>query len=179
MHRSPLLRYLTDYQQQWPEETILVQRFINFVEAHENCFERSLLQGHVTASAWVVNQAGTHVLLTHHRKLNKWLQLGGHADGNPDVVASALREVQEESGLDKFEIDDARLFDIDIHEIPARKAEPAHFHYDARFVVTATGSEVYTVSEESHDLGWIKINNLWELTEEESMLRMARKWLAA
>jgi hypothetical protein len=85
MYRVPLLQALAQYQTHYPDETPLIERFMSFVRNHADCFERSLHIGHVTGSAWVVNAPGTHVLLTHHRKLNMWIQLGGHADGDADV----------------------------------------------------------------------------------------------
>jgi 8-oxo-dGTP pyrophosphatase MutT (NUDIX family) len=178
MHRNDLLRKLADYEGAWPDESETIQQFSAFVTDHPDCFERHLSIGHVTGSAWVVNQAGTHVLLTHHKKLNKWLQLGGHVDGNADILDAALREAREESGLNKLEPVGSEIFDIDIHLIPERKQEAAHYHHDIRFVFQATGSETYIVSDESHDLAWVEIRNLRKFTDEESMLRMARKWLA-
>src|SRR5215510_11521790 len=91
-----------------------------FVAANPNCFERSLQIGHVTGSAWIVDLDRTHALLTHHRKLNKWLQLGGHADGDPDILRVALREAREESNLDAIRPVSENIFDVDIHVIPAR-----------------------------------------------------------
>ena len=85
-------------------------------------------------------------------------------------------EVAEESGLEAFEPISEAIFDIDIHAIPARGDEAEHDHYDVRFAVRATGSDDYIVSEESHDLSWVEIANIGEYTQEESMLRMARKW---
>ena len=178
MHRNDLLEKLTTYHATWPDEQTTAQRLTDFVKQHSDCFERSLAIGHVTGSAWVVNQAETHVLLTHHKKLDKWLQLGGHADGDSDILRAALREVQEESGLTAFETVSPKIFDIDIHLIPARKSDPAHHHHDIRFAVRAVGSDEYIVSDESHDLAWVEIQNLEPFTAEPSMLRMAGKWLA-
>lgn len=179
MHRTPLLEALADYQTHYPDETPVVERFATFVRAHADCFERSLLLGHVTGSAWVVNAPGTHVLLTHHRKLNMWIQLGGHADGDADVRRVAYREAQEESGLARLEPVANTIFDVDIHAIPARGDEPAHFHYDVRYAFRALGSDRFKVSEESHDLAWLPVDNLQAYTDEVSMHRMARKWLRA
>jgi 8-oxo-dGTP pyrophosphatase MutT (NUDIX family) len=176
MHRTDLLEKLQRYRSKYPDETAETDRYIRFVFAHTDCFERSLLEGHVTGSGWLVNQAGTHVILTHHRKLNRWLQPGGHADGDTDVMLVARKELEEETGLLEFDALDAEVFDLDIHPIPERKGVPEHFHYDARFVFRVTGSEEYVVSEESHDLQWVSIENLGEYTNEESVLRMARKW---
>ncbi len=178
MHRNDLLLKLADYASAWPEEQGTTRRFITFVEAHPDCFERHLSIGHVTGSAWVVNQAGTHVLLTHHKKLNMWLQLGGHADGNSNILEAALREVQEESGLKAFDPVSNPIFDVDIHRIPEHKSTPEHDHHDIRFAVRAVGSDDYIVSDESHDLAWVEIDQLAEFTTEESMLRMAAKWCA-
>ena len=176
MNRQPLLQLLTDYHIDNAQEAEVINRFEAFVSSYPDCFERSLQVGHVTGSAWVVNEAGTHVLLTHHKKLNKWFQLGGHADGEPNILKAAMTEVAEESGLEAFEPISDAIFDIDIHAIPARGDEPEHSHYDVRFAVRATGSDEYIVSEESHDLSWVEIANIEEYTQEESMLRMARKW---
>lgn len=179
MHRDKFLQQLEDYRRRWPDEEKECDRYIAFVSANEDCFQRSLAEGHVTASAWVVNRAGTHVLLTHHRKLNRWLQLGGHVDGESDVLAGALREVEEESGLAEVAVLGEGIFDLDIHPIPSRGDEPEHFHYDVRFLLQATGSEEFVVSEESHDLAWIKIEEVASVADEESMLRMARKCAAS
>lgn len=176
MHRNHLLLQLEQYVDRYSEESEMLKRYLSFVRAHENCFERSLKIGHVTGSAWVVNKAGTHTLLTHHKKLNKWLQLGGHADGDADVLRVATREVAEESGIVEVVPVGRGIFDVDIHLIPARKDEPDHYHYDVRYALQVTGDEAYVVSEESHDLAWIEIDRLVEKTQEESMLRMARKW---
>ena len=139
MHRSKLIALLTDYGHRHPEEQETVDRFLAFVQANERCFERDLWMGHVTGSAWLVNSAGSHVLLTHHRKLGRWLQLGGHSDGNPDPLAVAMLEAEEESGLRVTPLSE-QIFDIDIHEIPPRKADPAHFHFDVRFALRAAGA---------------------------------------
>jgi 8-oxo-dGTP pyrophosphatase MutT (NUDIX family) len=178
MHRNNLLKQLHAYYGKWPDEAAMASRLIAFIKSHSNCFERSLSVGHITGSAWVVNRAGTHVLLTHHKKLNMWLQLGGHADGNSDILDAAKREAVEESGLNDLETVSPEIFDIDIHLIPARKPEPAHYHHDIRFAFRAMGSEDYIVSDESHDLEWVEIRRLAEVTTEKSMLRMAKKWQA-
>ena len=116
------------------------------------------------------------MLLTHHRKLNRWLQLGGHSDGDGNPLRVACREALEESGLVVEPIRDV-LFDIDIHLIPARQDDPAHHHFDARFALRAVGSDAFRVSDESYALRWVKIDEIDTLTTEPSMLRMAGKWL--
>jgi 8-oxo-dGTP pyrophosphatase MutT (NUDIX family) len=177
MHRQRLLSLIDDYARRWPDEAAVVERFRTFVDAHPRCFERDCWTGHVTGSAWVTNHAGDAVLLTHHKKLDRWLQLGGHSDGDPDPLAVARREAEEEGGLAVVAVWQ-QIFDLDVHEIPARKGDPAHYHYDVRFAFRPIGSEAFAVSEESHDLAWVPIAGLDALTDETSMLRMAGKWLA-
>ncbi len=175
MKRNQLLGLLMDYRGRWCGEEAMVTRMIQFVTDHPDCFERSLTAGHVTGSAWVVDDTGTRVLLTHHRKLNRWLQPGGHADGDPDALRVALREVREETGLDAIPAIEG-LFDVDIHLIPARKHEPAHYHYDARFALRVDHADPLVISDESHDLRWVPLSELGEYTDDESMHRMAAKW---
>ncbi|NER51236.1 MAG: NUDIX hydrolase [Symploca sp. SIO1A3] len=176
MKRKPLIGLLEAYASRWIEEKQTCDRFLEFVRRNPDCFERWLAEGHVTGSAWLVNKAGTHVLLTHHRKLGAWFQLGGHADGESDVAKVALQEAHEESGLGDLHLLDDAIFDIDIHLIPARKTDPDHYHFDVRFIVRAMGSEAFEVGEESLDLAWVEIESISDFTTETSMLRMARKW---
>ena len=174
--RHRLLDLLKRYHPWDGADAAQARRLREFVEANENCFDRSNLTGHVTGSTWLVDASGKRVLLTHHKKLGKWLQLGGHADGNPDVLAVAMKEAREESGIEKIAPVSQQIFDLDIHPIPAHGTEPAHFHYDIRFALQAAGAGDFIVSEESRSLAWIEIEKIETLTEEESLLRMARKW---
>ena len=159
-------------------EATMLAATLAFVEAEPRCAERSLAVGHLTGSAWIVDASRTRTLLTHHRKLNKWLQLGGHADGDLDLAAVAMREALEESGLSNLRLVSTALFDVDRHLIPARKDEPGHWHYDLRFTIEADPGEAFVVSDESHDLAWVELERMAEFNREESMLRMARKTLA-
>ena len=174
-HRQPLLDLLEDYGNRHPDEVETVERYSHFLLANPDCFKRSLLIGHVTGSAMVLDKSATRVLLTHHRKLHRWLQPGGHADGDHDVAQVAMKEAEEESGLAKLEFVTDQLLDVDIHEIPARGQEPAHFHYDCRFLLRSAGSDEFVVSAESHDLAWVEMSRITEYTDEESILRMISK----
>ncbi len=178
MHRNPLLSLIAQYQERYREETERIEQFIAFVKENDNCFDRDLKIGHVTGSAWVVNQDKTKVLLTHHKKLNKWLQLGGHADGNPDILSVALRETFEESGLEHVSPLTKEIFDLDIHPIPKIEKEEAHHHFDVRFALQTTGSEQFEVSDESHALAWLQIPHLGKINPDKSIQRMQRKWLS-
>jgi 8-oxo-dGTP pyrophosphatase MutT (NUDIX family) len=151
------------------------RRLIAFVTAHRAAFDRALAIGHVTASAWIVDPSRTRALLTHHRKLGKWLQLGGHVDGDPDVRRAALREAREESGLTSLRFATDAIYDLDVHPIPARPGEPAHEHYDVRFAFEADPAETLVVSAESNELAWVPLDALAAHGADESVLRLARK----
>lgn len=175
---ASLLAALMDYRERWPGEADAVDLFIALLADGDDPFVRERLAGHFTASAWLVSRDARRVLLTHHRKLHLWLQLGGHADGDRDLVRAALKEAEEESGLADLAIE-PRLFDLDRHWIPGHKAVPAHWHYDVRYVVRAEGGEAFVVSDESHDLAWRDIATLVDDgSADASLRRMAAKWLA-
>lgn len=176
MPRGELIEQLQHYASHHVGEATTVERVIELL-ALPRCFERDCWNpGHITGSAWVVNHSRGKVLLTHHRKLNRWLQLGGHADGDEDPLRVAIREGEEESGLALLPLSES-IFDVDIHEIPARRADPAHLHFDIRFALIVRDSDAFVVGDESHALEWVAIDRLHDVTDEPSMLRMAHKWL--
>jgi 8-oxo-dGTP pyrophosphatase MutT (NUDIX family) len=175
MHRDPLLTKLRSYHPTDGHETEMNKMIIEFVRANKNCFDRDLLEGHITASALIVNRQRTHILMTHHHKLDKWLQLGGHSDGDPNPLNVALREAAEESGIAGIVPVSEDIFDVDVHPIPARKNVPEHFHYDIRFLFEADDSLDLTISPESKDLAWIPLTGIEKYTTEESIIRMVRK----
>jgi 8-oxo-dGTP pyrophosphatase MutT (NUDIX family) len=187
MSRWPLLEMLAHYRDAYPDEAAVVERICALVDSRPDCFERTCRPGHITAAAWILSADRRRALLTHHRKLDRWLQLGGHADGQWHVEEVALREAREESGLARFDfvpIHGVLLpFDLDVHEIPARYdadgalVEDAHEHHDIRFLLIASSGDEIRISDESHDLKWCTPDEVRELTDEESVLRMLRKAL--
>lgn len=141
------------------------KNILTFVSDEARPWSRATLHGHLTASAWVLDRTRTHVAMIHHRKLNRWLQPGGHIeDADSSWRAAAQREVTEETGLARFvaQEGDAELFDADVHPIPVRGDVPAHFHYDLRFLFVAdvdatVDSKLMLNAEEAHDCRWFVI----------------------
>ena len=174
--RKELVNAIQSYLTTFPEEDKFRDQFATLLE-DSRCFFRDNLPGHITGSAFIVDESRTYTLLTHHAKLNKWLQPGGHADGDENISGVALRDAKEETGLNNFSALHNSIFDIDIHLIPARNNFPEHFHYDIRILLQASRDENYIVSEESHDLAWISLHDVESITENDSLIRMVRKVL--
>lgn len=175
MRTISLAEELKHYDSQYEAEELFRRKFLTLLQ-HERAFQRDHLPGHITGSTWIVDEELEHVLLTHHAKLLKWLQPGGHADGDADVRRVAMREAEEETGITTFTILQKSIFDIDIHPIPARKDFPAHDHYDIRFLVQASRKEPLIITEESNDLQWIPMHDIEKATAGNmSILRMLEK----
>lgn len=175
MNRQFTITALRKYDTDWLEEKGFIAEFLDLLR-HPNAYQRSHLPGHMTGSAWIVNFSMNQVLLTHHAKLNKWLQPGGHADGDEDILRVALREAEEETGLRELKALDDGIFDIDIHPIPARKEFPQHLHYDIRFLLQGDAQLPLVPTNESLALSWIPVDTLGQQTRENSsILRMAAK----
>ncbi len=175
MHRKILLDLLEKHSPIDENELKMKNETIEFVKTNEDCFKRELLIGHVTGSAWIINDARTHVLMTHHRKLNRWFQPGGHCDGEPDLLNVALKEANEETGLKNLKVVDGEVYDVDVHLIPERKGIPAHYHYDIRFLIEGDMNEQLIITEESNDLSWVSLEKIAEHNDSESIMRMVRK----
>ena len=178
MHRNNLKTLLQNYHPTDLQEQIFKQRMLNFLNQYSNCFERSLEIGHFTASAWLLNHDQTHALLMHHAKLNLWVQLGGHADGETDLLAVAIKEAQEESGIRNIVFVSDQIFDIDIHQIPANSRDQAHDHFDVRFLLKVVGDEQVIQNRESKELRWIGKNRSELPTDSRSVVRMFDKWIS-
>jgi len=199
-HRQNLLSALQSYQSTWCKDLApyltrvggfdqdTSELFLNFVRQEPKCFERSNLHGHMTGSALVMNRDLTKVLLTHHKKLGMWLQLGGHADGIAVTHQVAMAEALEESGIKSLEflpyeqatfgsqsLTSPLPFDLDRHLIPANSRDPEHYHYDVRYLLINYSDEAPVVSEESHDVRWFTLKEARHITNEASMHRQFSK----
>ena len=173
MERLQLIQALKFYITPYAEESTYIKSFLELLES-KDAYLRTNLPGHMTGSVWIVNSTKQKTLLVHHVNLKKWVQPGGHADGDENILRVALREAEEETGIKKFKITPS-IFDIDIHTIPARNNFQEHLHYDIRFLIEADEHDPIIVSEESHDVKWFAIGDLENYTTERSVLRMKEK----
>jgi 8-oxo-dGTP pyrophosphatase MutT (NUDIX family) len=177
MHRNRLITLLEQYNPADHKEQAFKKQILEFVAQNPDCFERSLVIGHITASAWLLNKEHTCALLMHHAKLDKWFQLGGHCDGNSDPLAVAIKEAQEESGIEGIAPLSSAIFDIDIHLIPANSKEKEHYHYDIRFLLHVISDEDVVQNSESKELRWIDKDYTKLPTSSDSVIRMFDKWV--
>lgn len=175
MHRRPILQLLNTYEPYDNNEASLKKKMIDFITHHPDCFGRTCREGHITASAWIVNITGDQFLMTLHKKLKLWLPLGGHADGDCDIHRTAFKEAQEESSLKSLDFVTQNIFSIDVHDFITRK-DPLHQHYDFNFLLQIQDpNDTIKISDESIDLRWFS-----ELPESvrtiENLNRLYSKW---
>ena len=176
MNRQSLIEELKAYKAYNEEEKTYQLRMLNLLAQEVDCFHRRLLHGHITGSAWIINPVNEQVLLLHHRKLDKWLQPGGHADGEENILQVAEREAREETGLSSIRVLQTGMFDLDIHTIPARGDEPEHYHYDIRYLFTASPEEPLQQNRESKALAWLPLQEVLNRTgNSNSISRMVDK----
>lgn len=163
--RAELLALLAAHEPADAAERAHRARIEDFVRRHADPFDRMIAEGHLTGSAFVVDPDG-RVLLTHHRKLGIWVQLGGHAEGERRACDVALREAREESGLPDLEFaagflrgGEPALLDVDVHRIPARGGEPEHDHLDLRFALTTRVPHLIVPDpRETRALAWLSLD---------------------
>ncbi len=174
-HRQTLLEVLAAHPCADEAEAADVRFITDFVGANADCFGKANPVAHITGSAIVVDPAG-RLLLTHHAKLKRWLQVGGHSDPDEyDPARTALREAQEESGLADLELVQAAPIDVDAHLIPARKSEAAHHHLDFRYLLRTQTPESIVCTEESAELAWFHTDALADLGFDAALWRALRK----
>ena len=180
-----LLHRLRRHRPEGADETAHLAAILAFVTAHTDPFDRRIPDGHLTGSAFVLSADGRRVLLLHHRKLDRWLQPGGHANaGEANGEDVALREAREETGIEALQLhpDAPRPLDVDVHAIPARGSEPAHLHLDLRYVVIApAGAGLLRSTKETNALRWFGWDELAALGLDGGLRRglgKARKFFA-
>jgi 8-oxo-dGTP pyrophosphatase MutT (NUDIX family) len=159
-----------------PEVEACRERILHFLDDHTDALHRSCVDGHLTGSALVVEEGTGRILVLFHRKLQRWLQPGGHADGDGNLAAVALREAIEETGIAPLRIDPVPI-DLDIHRVEP-PGEPTHDHLDVRYLVVAPQGATPDGNHESEGLRWVSLHELGGLGVDDGTLRMARAGLA-
>lgn len=166
--KEQIVQQVKQYTKRFPEEQERSAALIEFVNAFDGgeLISRKNFTGHITASAFIVDNRASALLLLEHRSLARWLQPGGHVDNTDSSLADAARrEAAEETGLSKefLELVSAEIFDVDSHPIPenVRKQEPAHVHHDVRFLFRCIASKEINISlEESTASRWVPFPEL-------------------
>ena len=154
-------------------------QILAFIDAHPDALHRSCLQGHLTGSAVVVDPATRQVLLLFHAKVQRWLQPGGHADGDGHLARVALREAEEETGIDGLRVLTPAV-DLDVHVFHhAAGVEPDHLHLDVRYLVIAPPDAVVRGNDESEALRWVSPDELAALDVDAGTVRMVRAAFAS
>jgi 8-oxo-dGTP pyrophosphatase MutT (NUDIX family) len=172
-----IIKQLENYQPKSSEEINFKNHILDFARNYENIFSRDQLYGHFTASAFVVNSDMSKFLLIHHKKIGIWMQVGGHCDGDENVLNVAIKEASEESGIPNLVAVSDDIFDIDTHKIPKFKDIPEHYHFDVRFLLRASSDELILNEEEVNHVKWVGFDDdLSEYNLGESILRMIEKF---
>jgi 8-oxo-dGTP pyrophosphatase MutT (NUDIX family) len=170
------MNIISQYTPEYEEEKTYKKLMLRlYKEKSILAFYRENIEAHFTASAWILNPKTHEVLLLHHKKLDKWLQPGGHTDGETNFEKVARKEANEETALENLQIVSDQVFDIDIHLIPENKGIPQHDHFDVRFAYFCMEKEKTKINSESKGFQWIKIKDVETLTNEPSILRMVEK----
>lgn len=176
MKREKLINLLMNYKPDNNLEKEQKTEIIDFINKDDNFYKRDNMPGHLTGSAWIISQDRKKALLTHHIKLGKWIQLGGHVDGDEDIFETSLREAKEETGLSSIRVLSEDIFDIAVFWVPKSGSQEAHYHYDIRFLFEADDKEELKIDKnESADLRWVPIEDVYKYETEEALIRMAEK----
>ncbi len=154
------------------------ERLLWLAEETAEPFSREQFEpGHFTSSGFVVSPDGASMLLVHHRRFGRWLQPGGHIDpADGSAEEAARREAVEETGVRLIEAP-GMLIDLDVHSIPPGRGEPAHKHFDVRFLFTASDTMLEADRAEVRDARWFPFEVAGEVGDM-SVRRVARRLLA-
>ncbi len=176
MKKEELIKLLEEYAPSDFQEKDSKEKILQFIYENDNFTGRDNAKGHITGAAWIVSRDRKKVLLTHHLKLNMWLQIGGHVEGDEHILETALREASEESGLTALKCLSEKIFDIDVHLFPKRGEVEAHYHYDIRFLFEADENEkLVRQTSESKAMKWIPLDEVSRYAKEGTIMRMASK----
>lgn len=172
-----LLAQLRTYAPAGDGEAQNVGAIVKLLTNSEDAFSRAhFTPGHVTASCYIVDPATSRLLLHHHRRLGRWLQMGGYVERDELPHEAALREGSEESGLADLVLMTDAILDVDVHRIPAGRCEPDHDHFDVRYLARTSVPEAITIDRgESNELAWMPLDRATELMNAPESTRVVRK----
>jgi len=174
--RSQLQQLLLAHRPRDPDEHGQRDRMLALLQASSNAFTRShFTPGHFTASSFVLSPVGDALLLIRHPKLGRWLQPGGHVeDDDADLLGAARRELLEEVGLADLPLACQGIFDLDVHRIPEHANEPAHEHFDVRFLFRAAKRELPAAGV-AGEVRWFPLTEIGAGGSDRSVLRVVHK----
>ncbi|NMM48853.1 NUDIX hydrolase [Marinigracilibium pacificum] len=164
------------YKEEIEEE--FIEKMIHLHNEEPEAYTRKSNDAHFTASAILIDQYCEEILLLNHKKLGRWLQPGGHADGEKNLPEVSMKELHEETNALSAKLYDIIPFDVDIHKIPESGEVKEHYHYDLRFLWITDNKEEVRSNKESKGLKWVSISELADVTDEESFARIQRKLIA-
>lgn len=175
--KEEILAQLEGYSTSYLEEQAFLSQTVSFVKNTALPCSRNTLEGHLTASAWILNSDKSSALLIHHKKLDRWFQPGGHIeDHDTSLLSASMREAKEECGIQDPKVWSPEIFDIDVHTIPKRKEVPEHLHYDIRFCFIATNNEYKADLTEVKGIKWVTLSEcILQADKMGSVSRMALK----
>ena len=168
---------LEGYNPSDPAEVIYKSQMLEILKNCSDCFNRSCRVGHFTGSSWLLDKTEERFFMMHHKKLDIWLQSGGHADGNENLLEVAIKEAEEESGLSDIKAISDKIFDIDVHLFPKIKNDDPHYHFDVRFLLKYEGDEELKINDESNMIKWFSRDE-FNMKDHSSVSRMFNKWVS-
>ena len=171
--REKLLKSIKEYKPFNEQEEMDKTLILNWIENNENAFLRENAVAHITASAWVVNKDRSKVLMVYHNIYNSWSWLGGHADGETDLLSVAVREVKEKAGISNVrpvsdEIFSLESLTVDGH-VKKGKYVSSHLHFNITYFLEADPEEAVSIkADENSGVAWF--------SPEEALERSTEPW---
>ena len=182
MNRQDLINQLQAYHSFNDQEEADRQVMIGLLQTSKDIFYRTNLLAHFTASAWVLNKTHTHVLMAFHNIYQTYAWLGGHADGEEDLLSVALREVQEESGIHTVKPITEDIYSLETIEVNGHekngKYVPSHLHLNVTYLLEADDTESLRIKQDENSaVNWFPIDQVLDVIDEPWMVNRIYKKL--